>query len=713
MNFELEFDKGEGKGKKYDEKGNLISEEKYISVSIIKQKHSFYDYKYLLSEKMEKELEGIFSYENEFEKENDYKGNIAFKDELIIIKNNNENINEKENIENFGCVGQNVLGKKERINGDDGNLINETVYLNEKTKKGIIKDSNAENNKDYYKGKEYDDNGNLIFEGEFLFNERIKGKRKIYDINNNFLFEVDYDKNSLDDKKEILLQIKSSYEKEKGLKVEIGKEINFKNHSIFVGEFFNGEKMNGMEKFYNNLIIEEDENMNDLKFKENKGNKSIFLKIEIEIKNGYICKYNYYHENKILFESEYINENISKEKWYDISNGYLVFEFEYKNGELWKGKEYINNKITFEGEYKNGEKLKGRKYDFLDGNLLFEGEYKDNKIWNGKGKESIGGFLIFEGEYKDGERLKGKEYSGSLHPIMEYDGEFKNGKRNGKGKEYKGRFNLIYDGKFKDGKRNGKGKELDHKGNIIFEGEYLNGQRNGEAKEYFNSKLIFDGQYINNKRNGKGKEFDHKGNIIFEGVYKNGKRNGKGKVFDNKGKTIFEGKYLNEKKWSGKDYYYKGNIKFEQEYNKGEKSGKIIMKESYKNKIIFEGESLNGQRNGKGKEYFQNKLVFEGEYLNGKRNGFGKEYNFDGGKFEGIFKNGKKWNGIGYNKNNEIEYEITEGEGCGSVEEYFNGILIYKGEYSNCKRHGKGIEYDFLTRRIKHEGIFVYGKFLG
>jgi len=34
-------------------------------------------------------------------------------------------------------------------------------------------------------------------------------------------------------------------------------------------------------------------------------------------------------------------------------------------------------------------------------------------------------------------------------------------------------------------------------------------------------------------------------------------------------------------------------------------------------KIIFEGEYLNGKRNGKGKEYYNNgKLQFEGEYLN-------------------------------------------------------------------------------------------------
>ena len=37
--------------------------------------------------------------------------------------------------------------------------------------------------------------------------------------------------------------------------------------------------------------------------------------------------------------------------------------------------------------------------------------------------------------------------------------------------------------------------------------------------------------------------------------------------------------------------------------------------------LKFEGEYLNGKRNGEGKEYSDGKLEFEGEYLKGERNG--------------------------------------------------------------------------------------------
>ena len=60
------------------------------------------------------------------------------------------------------------------------------------------------------------------------------------------------------------------------------------------------------------------------------------------------------------------------------------------------------------------------------------------------------------------------------------------------------------------------------------------------------------------------------------------------------------------------------------------KNGIGNIKEYYYNgKLKFEGEYLNGERNGKGKEYYKyGKLIFEGEYLNGERNGKGKIYSY-------------------------------------------------------------------------------------
>ena len=46
-----------------------------------------------------------------------------------------------------------------------------------------------------------------------------------------------------------------------------------------------------------------------------------------------------------------------------------------------------------------------------------------------------------------------------------------------------------------------------------------------------------------------------------------------------------------------------------------------------------------------------------------------------------------KWNGKGYDYNNNIVYELKDGRGL--IKEYFNDKLKFEGEYKNGKRNGK------------------------
>ena len=113
------------------------------------------------------------------------------------------------------------------------------------------------------------------------------------------------------------------------------------------------------------------------------------------------------------------------------------------------------------------------------------------------------------------------------------------------------------------------------------------------------------------EKNGKGREINVNGQIIFEGEYLNGKRHGKGKEF------LFPliypfikfiGEYKNGKKFTGKGYKYN----------------------------VCSYELKNG--NGYVREYDMDYLIFEGEYINGEKNGYGKEYDkhLDKFSFEGI-----------------------------------------------------------------------------
>ena len=178
------------------------------------------------------------------------------------------------------------------------------------------------------------------------------------------------------------------------------------------------------------------------------------------------------------------------------------------------------------------------------------------------------------------------------------------------------------------GTKNGKGKEYSN-GKLIFEGKYLNGEKwngkgynnkqvkyelkegKGYIKEYYswNEQLEFEGEYLNGKRNGKGKEYDYNSKLKFEGEYLYDEKR-KGKLYINN-KLEYDGEYLYKKKWNGKGYDENLNIIYE---------------------------LING--NGQGKEYDCNgKLKFEGECLNGKRNGIGKEYDDNVGETE--YKNGE------------------------------------------------------------------------
>ena len=64
---------------------------------------------------------------------------------------------------------------------------------------------------------------------------------------------------------------------------------------------------------------------------------------------------------------------------------------------------------------------------------------------------------------------------------------------------------------------NGLGKEYRLNTNIvIFEGEYLNGKKNGKGKEYYeNGQIKFEGEYLKGKII-EGKGYDDKGRLVLE-----------------------------------------------------------------------------------------------------------------------------------------------------------------------------------------------------
>ena len=95
-------------------------------------------------------------------------------------------------------------------------------------------------------------------------------------------------------------------------------------------------------------------------------------------------------------------------------------------------------------------------------------------------------------------------------------------------------------------------------------------------------------------------------------------------------------------------------------------------------------------------------MIFEGGYLNGKSNGNGKEYDNEGILiFEGQYLDNKKWDGKGYNKFNNIIYELKNGKGL--MKEFLDNELIYEGEY-------KLLNLKLLSCKITKLSSFRKGK---
>ena len=170
----------------------------------------------------------------------------------------------------------------------------------------------------------------MIFEGEYYFGKRKKGKK--YDIEGNLKFEGEY----LEGKKW------------KGKQYEKGK-------LIFEGEFKDGKKWSGKIKEY--------DYDDELKFE----GEYLYGK-----KHGFGKEY---YNGKIKFEGEYHYGKKWKGKKYifGYSNLELEGEYEYlfgkKNG---KAIEYFENgKISFEGEYLNNSEWNGKYYN-SNGDLIYE-----------------------------------------------------------------------------------------------------------------------------------------------------------------------------------------------------------------------------------------------------------------------------------------------------------------------------------------------------
>ena len=615
---------------------------------------------------------------------------------LLIIKKVFSVINEKTKLDLIKFNKK--LQKKLTVNFLDYKLFNDGKYIIPKGKgiveeytmyEEFIYEGEYLNGKKHGYGREYNPLGQLKFEGEFLNGKRWTGK--LYNnYTNNGTYEIKNGKGFVRDeyyyKTGLCILI---YEGEYLNGEKHGKCVEFnKDYEImFYGEYKNGKKYGKGKEFINGKGIKFDGEYFEGKRWNGKGYDGDGNVI-YELKDGKGYVIDYFYGTWMKLEGEYLyGERNGKGKEYRANN--LIFEGEYKNGKRHGyGKEYNDDKfLIFEGEYLYDQKIRGKAY--LKGNLEYSGDYLFNRKFNGIGYDKYGNIIY---QLKDGNG-KVKEYYRNGNLIFE--GEYLNGNKNGYGKEYNSDGKLIYKGKYINGFKL-KENKINNDQNLImqkkiiyymknalnFIGEFINGIKNKKEKEFKeDKKLESDGEYYQKK----SKIYNKKGELIFDGEYLLGWKRG---IEYAKGKVVFIGEFLLYKKWNGKGYDENGNVIYE--IING--TGKVIEYDEYGN-LKFVGEYLNGEKNGYGKEYeMDNKLIFEGEYSKGKKNGKGKEYNnLNGNKFEGEYLNDKR-HGYGKRYYDEdliyFEGEYLNGEEWNGIGVEIEGFWVYKTtvRYENGKR---------------------------
>ena len=137
-----------------------------------------------------------------------------------------------------------------------------------------------------------------------------------------------------------------------------------------------------------------------------------------------------------------------------------------------------------------------------------------------------------------------------INNIYEYKGEFKKGKKEGKGKIIYKNSGDWYEGEFIKDNFNGKGHYFWKKNDYEYIGNYVNGIMEGNGVFKYGNKAIYKGEFKNGVKEGKGEWITKNNKII--GNFVNDLPHGMGYLEDNKGFSGYvqfnEGKIVNKDK---------------------------------------------------------------------------------------------------------------------------------------------------------------------
>jgi hypothetical protein len=171
-----------------------------------------------------------------------------------------------------------------------------------------------------------------------------------------------------------------------------------------------------------------------------------------------------------------------------LSQGEIQYESTFYKGQVKNGVphgfgEYRDNHYVYDGEWENGKRVNG-KLTYADG-TVFEGVFGDNLPTAGKFLWKNG--TVYQGDLKN---ISGPHYGILDHPSGAYEGQWNGNLYHGKGAyTWKNANSNRYEGEYKSGKKDGKGTYyVNH--DDFFRGPWKAGKPDGEGEFVRNGRVI-------------------------------------------------------------------------------------------------------------------------------------------------------------------------------------------------------------------------------
>ena len=225
----------------------------------------------------------------------------------------------------------------------------------------------------------------------------------------------------------------------------------------------------------------------------------------------------------------------------------------------------------------------------------------------------------------------------------------------------------------------------------------------------FSNGEIYKGSWnLNNQRHGYGINISPEGNI-YKGLWKEDKVVEYGLFLDLEG-NYYKGGLKDGKSDGNGEMVVKDKYKYVGTFSDDYPNGNGIL-ENYENGTKYNGEILNGKKNGKGVLEFKDGTIYEGDFKNDAYEGMGVIKFPNNTKYEGEFHEGKiKGKGKFTWEDGKIyegEYEDFMKKGFGKY--YWDENKYYIGQWLNNKLHGKGTLH-YEGKEVN--GTFRFGKII-